>query len=444
MIKHESKARTAAASGSRTAHENLNRARTAAASGSRTAHEKGISMNQKILHTPDGVRDIYGDECERKQILEGRLHQVLSSFGYRDIETPTFEFFDVFGRDVGTIPSRDLYKFFDREGDTLVLRPDFTPSIARAASRYFQNFSRPIRLDYVGNTFINHSSLQGRLKESTQMGAELIGESSADGDAEVIAMAAQALTASGLKDFQISVGHVGFFESLVSEAGIDEETEGRLRELIRNRNTFGVQKLISEQKIDEKIGKLLGALPTLAGPDSLERAWDMSEGLKARSALERLKEVQNLLKVYGVADAISFDLAMISAYMYYTGIIFRGYTYGTGEAVVKGGRYDSLLGHFGKDAPSVGFVIVVNQLMNALLRQKIEVLPEHERYLILYREGFGDKALARAVAYRGQGKYTETCRVTEEMLGQMSFADFASGIRASGGYASVITVGEDE
>lgn len=401
-------------------------------------------MNQKILHTPDGVRDIYGDECERKQILEGRLHQVLASFGYRDIEPPTFEFFDVFGRDVGTIPSRDLYKFFDREGDTLVLRPDFTPSIARAASRYFQNCKRPIRLDYVGNTFINHSSLQGRLKESTQMGAELIGESSADGDAEVIAMAAQALTASGLKDFQISVGHVGFFESLVSEAGIDEETEGRLRELIRNRNTFGVQKLISEKQIDEKTGKLFIALPTLAGPDSLKRAFEMSEGLKAREALGRLLEVQNLLEVYGVADCISFDLAMISAYMYYTGIIFRGYTYGTGEAVVKGGRYDSLLGHFGKDAPSVGFVIVVNQLMNALTRQKIEILPEHERYLILYQEGFGGEALEKAVAYRGQGKYTETCRVTKEMVGQMSLAEFASSVRSEGGYASVITVGEDE
>ena len=197
------------------------------------------------------MRDIYGEECARKKILEKRLHGVLASYGYQDIETPTFEFFDVFGNDVGTIPSKDLYKFFDREGHTLVLRPDFTPSIARAWSRYFSQDMKPARLSYQGNTFVNYQGLQGRLKESTQMGAELIGEGSADGDAEVIAMAAEALTASGLSDFQISVGHAGFFESLVREAGLDEDTEAKLRNLMHNHNTFGIRKLLSDKKIDE-------------------------------------------------------------------------------------------------------------------------------------------------------------------------------------------------
>lgn len=393
-------------------------------------------MNQKILHTPDGVRDIYGAECERKKILEKRLSHVLSSYGYRDIETPTFEFFDVFGSEVGTIPSKDLYKFFDREGHTLVLRPDFTPSIARAWSRYFHDSDRPVRLSYLGNAYVNYQGLQGRLKESTQMGAELIGESSADGDAEVIAMAAQALEASGLKDFQISVGHVGFFESLAEEAGLDEETEDRLRVLMHNRNTFGIQKLLAEMQIDERISGLLGSLPSLNGAGALEKALKLSEGLKAQEAIRRLMEVRDLLEVYGVRDAVSVDLAMLSDHMYYTGIIFRGYTYGTGEAVVKGGRYDDLLGHFGKDAPSVGFVIVVSQLMNALARQKIEILPENERYMILYTKEKRKEALGKAAAYRAQGKYTETCQAQENEISQM-----AEKLRESGGYASVTIVG---
>lgn len=392
-------------------------------------------MNQKILHTPDGVRDIYGDECGRKKILEKRLHQVLASYGYRDIETPTFEFFDVFGNEVGTIPSKDLYKFFDREGHTLVLRPDFTPSIARAWSRYYKDSERPVRLGYLGNTFVNYQGLQGRLKESTQMGAELIGERRADGDAEVIAMAAEALTASGLKDFQISVGHVGFFESLAREAGLDEETEGRLRVLVHNRNTFGIQKLLSEKQIDERIAKLFAALPNLNGIGAIEKALSMSEGLKAQEIVKRLVEVRDLLDVYGASGAISFDFGMLSAYMYYTGIIFRGYTYGTGEAIVKGGRYDDLLQHFGKAAPSVGFVIVVSQLINALSRQKIDILPEHERYMILYSEESRREALSKAVAYRSQGKYTETCLADAGSLESM-----AAKLRAEGGYASVTVV----
>ena len=180
-------------------------------------------MIQKILHTPEGVRDIYNEECERKLALEGSLRQVLNSYGYRDIEPPTFEVFDVFSREVGTVPSRELYKFFDREGNTLVLRPDFTPSIARAASKYFMNEQEPIRLCYLGNTFVNNSSYQGRLKESTQMGAELIGDSTPEADAEIIAMAADCLQRAGLEEFQISVGHVQFFASLAKEAGLDED-----------------------------------------------------------------------------------------------------------------------------------------------------------------------------------------------------------------------------
>ena len=119
---------------------------------------------KQILHTPEGVRDIYNEECRKKRKLQEMLHSVMHRYGYRDIETPTFEFFDVFSKEVGTVPSRELYKFFDKEGNTLVLRPDFTPSIARAASKYFLEEDMPIRLCYMGNTFINNASFQGRLK----------------------------------------------------------------------------------------------------------------------------------------------------------------------------------------------------------------------------------------------------------------------------------------
>ena len=365
-------------------------------------------MNQKILHTPEGVRDIYGEECARKQVLEQKMHQILSSYGYRDIETPTFEYFDVFGSEVGTIPSKDLYKFFDREGSTLVLRPDFTPSIARAAGRYFLESDKPVRLCYRGNTFVNHQEHRGRLKENTEIGAELIGEGSADADAEIIAMAAQMLQSCGLTDFQISIGHAGFLESLIQDAGMDEASADRLRDLIRNHHTFGVHKLLKDQQIDSRIAQILDSLTTLNGQEEvLERAFEMTHGLRAQDAVARLMEVVRILKIYGLQDAVSFDLGMLSGYMYYTGIIFRGYTYGTGDAVVKGGRYDSLLGHFGKDAPSAGFVVVLSNLMNALHRQKISYLPEAEQILILYTQKSRDEAHRQAAVMRREGKQVE-------------------------------------
>ena len=127
-----------------------------------------------LLHTPEGVRDIYNKECERKLYLQTQIHKLLKLYGYSDIQTPTFEFFDVFSKDKGSTPSKNMYKFFDREGNTLVLRPDVTPSIARAVAKYFTDEDMPIRFCYTGNTFINNAEHQGKLKEVTQIGAELI------------------------------------------------------------------------------------------------------------------------------------------------------------------------------------------------------------------------------------------------------------------------------
>ena len=144
---------------------------------------------KKLQHTPEGVRDIYNIECGKKLSLESRLHKVLQMYGYHDIQTPTFEFFEVFRKEIGTIPSKELYKFFDKEGNTLVLRPDITPSIARAAATLFPDNDMPIRLCYTGNTFVNYpQSYQGRLRENTQMGAELIGVESIEADAEMLAL----------------------------------------------------------------------------------------------------------------------------------------------------------------------------------------------------------------------------------------------------------------
>ena len=201
-------------------------------------------MKISLLHTPEGVRDIYNQECAKKLILQENLQRLLRQYGFHAIQTPTFEFFDIFSQEVGTTPSRDLYKFFDREGNTLVLRPDITPSIARSVAKYFAQEDMPIRLWYQGNTFINNSSYQGRLKESTQLGAELIGDDSVDADAEILALVVQSLQTAGLREFQISVGHVDFLKGLVQEAGLNQETVEELEELISNKNFFGVEELV--------------------------------------------------------------------------------------------------------------------------------------------------------------------------------------------------------
>ena len=167
-------------------------------------------MKKQLLHTPEGVRDIYNEECEKKLLLQSDLLGILKGYGYHPIQTPTFEFFDIFGKEIGTTPSKELYKFFDREGNTLVLRPDMTPSIARAAAKYFMDEDMPIRLCYMGNTFINNSSYQGRLKESTQLGAELIGDSTVDADAEILSMIGGMSAKGRTEGFPVKCRSCGF------------------------------------------------------------------------------------------------------------------------------------------------------------------------------------------------------------------------------------------
>lgn len=361
-------------------------------------------MIDRLLHTPDGVRDTLNDECQKKQSLERELHKVLVSFGYRDLETPTFEFFDVFGREVGTTPSQELYKFFDREGNTLVLRPDITPSIARSAAKYFMDEDMPIRLSYMGNTFINNHSYQGRLKESTQLGAELIGDDTVDADAEMIAMAIDALKSSGLKDFQISVGHVEFFRGLMEAAGLSEEQEEVIRELIANKNFFGVEEEISDCSMNQNLKELFGMLGTIYdNAASFEEAKTYAADYpKVYKAIRRLEDLDAVLKVYDVDKYVTYEFGMLSSYHYYTGVIFAGYTYGSGEPIVKGGRYDKLLTYFGKDAASIGFAIVVDQLMAAISRQKIEITVKHDNQLIVYKPEYRREAVKKAIALRAK------------------------------------------
>ncbi len=372
-------------------------------------------MRRELLHTPEGVRDIYNGECEKKQKLEQELHETLMSFGYHTIQTPTFEFFDVFNREIGTIPSRDLYKFFDREGNTLVLRPDITPSIARAAAMYFGEETMPIRLCYVGNIFINNSSYQGRLKESTQLGAELIGDDSIEADAEIIAMAVEAMKKAGLKEFQISIGHAGFLKGLMEAAGLNEEQEEELRELISNKNFFGVEEVVETLGIAKELKSLFGLLGGFYdSPKQFEEAKKYALTYeKILSSLDYLTSLHEVLKNYEVEDHISYEMGAISDYHYYTGVIFSGYTFGTGEPIVKGGRYDKLLKYFGKDAPSIGFAVVVDQLLAALSRQKAESYVKQNYQLIVYREKFRKEAIAQAKARREAGCYVQLQKYDE-------------------------------
>ncbi|RGY99395.1 ATP phosphoribosyltransferase regulatory subunit [Clostridium sp. AM58-1XD] len=385
-------------------------------------------MDNQLLHTPDGVRDIYRDECQKKLAVQDGVHEVFRLYGYEDIETPTYEFFDIFNKERGSVSNQEMFKFFDRDNNTLVLRPDVTPAIARCVVKYFMDSEAPLRLCYLARTFINNSSYQGRLKETTHTGAEMIGEDSPEADAEMIAMVITCLKSAGLKEFQVELGQVEFFRGLADEAGMDEETQEELRELIENKNYFGVEELISERPVKESMKEVFLKLPQLFGPlNEISRLRSMTDNKRALKAIERLERVQTILEAYGMAEYVSYDLGMLSKYKYYTGIIFKAYTYGTGDYIVTGGRYDKLLLQFGKDRPAVGFVIVVDRLLQALSRQKIEIETSPVSTAILYDPSAWENAVRLACHLRENQMAVQMIRREESKATEVYRKSLAEG-----------------
>jgi len=371
-------------------------------------------MNQK-QHTPEGVRDIYGRECKEKLHIQERLLENLHAYGYQDIQPPTFEYMGVFREEVGSTSVQELYKFIDREGNILALRPDMTPSIARIAATHFAEEEMPVRLCYLGNTFVNHVSYQGRLKENTQLGAELVGDASVVADAEMIAMVGSSLHKIGLNKFQISIGHVDFIQSLLDATGLEDEVLREIRQLLVNRNFYGIAEVLRKHRVIEQIRDAFAELSELTGGvEVLERASRFALTVQAKAAVERLDKIYEILTQYDIHRYITFDLSMSGNYGYYSGLIFRAYTYGTGDAVVRGGRYDHLLEKFGKKLPSIGFAIYINELLSVIRRQEIDVtIPAVT--LLVYSAKDLPEAIALAKEMRSAGEAVQLLEHKSEM-----------------------------
>lgn len=367
---------------------------------------------QELLHTPGGVRDIYGMECAEKLAVQQGVQQVMHSYGFRDIQTPTFEYFDIFSKERGTVHSNEMFKFFDRGNSTLVLRPDMTPPIARCVAKYCRDEQMQIRFCYTSQTFVNTSPYKGKLQEVTQVGAELFQDDSSDADAEMVALTVECLLKSGLKEFQMEVGHADLFRGLVEEAGFSETETEKLQELIESKNFFGVEEFLDSLTVSEGLKEIFLKLPDMLEDlqESIHFIEERCQNGRVKKALDRLQTLEEILELYGFMDYITIDLSMLSHYSYYTGIIFRAYTYGNGEAVATGGRYDGLVGQFGKETPAIGLVIVLDQLMIALRRQNLLKQTRLGGTILLYPKELRAQAMKEAVQLREQGIVVQMLR----------------------------------
>lgn len=380
-------------------------------------------MKNYKLHTVEGVKDFLPLEQKQKNEIEDRVSSVFYLYGYEPIQTPTFEYVEVFAKEDGNVSRQEMYKFLDRKGNVLALRPDLTPPIARVVATTFQDDLFPLRLSYAGSAYRHIEGYQGKLHEFTQAGVELLGNNSVLSDAEVVAVAANSLIASGVGEFVIHLGQVEFYKSIMEEANLDQDAEEEIRVLIENKNIVALERIIEQHDLKPEIAKLLLELPKLCGDITIvAEAKELTSNTKALQALEELEQIYKLLEEFNVDEGITFDLGMVSQLEYYTGIIFKGYTYGSGMEILGGGRYDTLIAKFGKEVPATGFGINIDELLAAIHHQEGKIETWDVETLVMYTSQGREMALQVSDALRRTGLYLENSLLGEDVEINIAYA----------------------
>lgn len=342
---------------------------------------------------PLGMRDILPESLAKQRHLEGALRECIAHWGYEEISTPSLEYYDTVGTASATLTDR-MFRLLDKQGHTVVLRPDMTTPIARVVSSLYKDVALPIRLFYQANVFRAQEKEAGRNAEFFQTGIELIGDASDDADAEAIALAVFCLRAAGVEKFRIAIGHVDFVDGLLEEAVEDEAVRSQFRQFLYERDFVGFRQLLTDTEISSEARRRLESLLRLRGGKAkIAEARELTINGKARRAVDTIASLWEALEAYEVTDDLLLDFNLISNLNYYTGVVFEGYAADLGSPLLGGGRYDNLLEQFGRPAPATGFAIKMDRLLQ--VTPALEGKPV-QRVLLCYTEDRRTEALAQA------------------------------------------------
>ncbi len=315
---------------------------------------------------PEGMRDYTFDECERRREILKTVCDVFLNWGYREIETPTIEFYETFNNNTESLKEEEMYKFFDNNGRILVLRPDMTVPVARVICTKLKDVSLPTRLFYNANTFRVNESMVGRRNEYIDCGVELIGADERYSDLEVLIISIETLKSIGKEDIKLEIGNVNILKAAMKEMNLNEKEKETLAELINKKSLTALNKFLIDLNLSKEYFQFLSKLPWLFGDyNIIDEAVQLAFSEEIKDSILYLKKVYNTLEELGYGEYITFDLSIVPKLNYYTGVIFNGYIQGISCRVLRGGRYDDLIKGFGRDLAAVGFSVDINSMIDS-------------------------------------------------------------------------------
>jgi ATP phosphoribosyltransferase regulatory subunit len=312
---------------------------------------------------PSGTRDVLPDEMRELRAITGRALEVFGRAGYGEVATPALEYEETLARgDVrGGVGGVGIYRLFDEQGRVLVLRSDMTVPIARLVATRFGDAEPPLRLCYLAHAYRGVRPQRGQPREFLQAGIELIGAPAPEGTAEALTVLCDVLDAVGLADYRIGLGDVSLYQALLDGHGVEGARRERLLHELVTRDFVGLEREVGALGLGAEAAEQLVRVPQLRGGPEVLADLDGA----AAEAAEGLRGVHALLEPR-VAERLIFDLGLVRELGYYTGAIFQVYDPALGVPLGGGGRYDELLGRFGRPLPAVGFALNAERLHIAL------------------------------------------------------------------------------
>jgi ATP phosphoribosyltransferase regulatory subunit len=322
---------------------------------------------------PSGTRDVLPDEMRELRAMTDRIREVFERAGYGEVYTPALEYESTLaGGWTGlTAPA---YRVFDEQGNVLVLRTDMTIPIARLVATRYQHAAPPLRFCYFAHAYRGVRPQRGQSREFLQAGVELIGSPTPDGTAEALTVMCAALDAAGLENYRVGVGDASLYPGLLETMGVGEEARERILQALVNGDFVGVEREMQTTGVSGEDAELLLKVPRIrGGPEVLT---DLSGPLE--EAATGMRAIHALLEPR-VAERLIFDLGLVRSLGYYTGAVFQVYDPAHGVPIGSGGRYDELLGQFGRPTPAVGFALNVERLHIALTGEERGRVPRGRR-----------------------------------------------------------------
>jgi ATP phosphoribosyltransferase regulatory subunit len=331
-----------------------------------------------LTKIPAGVQYFFDDEVRLRRDIERRALKIFAGWSYDEIILPMFDYHDLFARGMGEEKAERTYRFVDRDGALLALRPELTSLVARTVATRFKNKPRPLRICYSGEVFRYDEPTERSAREFHQLGVEHIGQPVIVADIEILLITAEVLTAMGFNDFRIALSHVDFFNGVADYLKLDIGGRAQLRDLIDRRNSLALAQFLKEvaPHIEQSRRDGFCRLTQIAGKDeAISRAREVLINERSRAAVEQIAEIYATLTSLGLKENFDIDLGDAGGLEYYTGLTFKVYVPEWGVEIGGGGRYDNLIGNFGMPEPAVGFSFALDGLAGALSRR----IPEARR-----------------------------------------------------------------